>query len=34
VWSIGAASGGHCQLEAEGLLVTHGVWSRYAPAHG
>jgi hypothetical protein len=34
VWSIGAASGGHCQLEAEGLLVTHGVWSRYAPRHG
>jgi hypothetical protein len=34
VWSIGALSGGRCQLEAEGLLVTHGVWSRYAPSHG
>jgi hypothetical protein len=34
VWAIGGASGGHCQLEVEALLVTHGAWSRYAPAHG
>ncbi|MGN6379388.1 MAG: hypothetical protein ACTHNU_10595 [Gaiellales bacterium] len=34
VWSVIAPGGGHCEMAAQALLVTHGAWSRYAPKHG
>lgn len=34
VWSLAATRGGRCVLQAQGVLVSHGAWLRYAPRHG
>jgi hypothetical protein len=34
VWSVVLPVSGHCDVIAEGVRVSHGMFDRYAPKHG
>lgn len=34
VWSVVLPNSGHCDVVAQGIRVSHGMFDRYAPKHG